>query len=155
MGGNGNAGAGRMDYPRPSRFDGAKDGKEVENFIWQMEQYFDNLRLGDETTKSKAATSYLMDTAMLWWRRRHADIERATCLVDTWEEFKKELKSQFYLENFVYEARRKLRELRQKSMIREYVKDFTTLMLQIPNLSDQELVFHLIDGLQGWAKQEL
>ncbi|KAL1224846.1 hypothetical protein V5N11_015624 [Cardamine amara subsp. amara] len=154
-GGTSNAGVGRVDYPRRSRFDGARDAKEVENFLWQMEQYFDNLGLGDESAKIKAATSYLTDTAMLWWRRRHADIERGTCRMDTWEAFKKELKRQFYPENVVYEARRKLRELRQKGMIRDYVKEFTTLVLQIPNLSDQDLVFHFIDGLQGWAKQEL
>ncbi|GJT90847.1 hypothetical protein Tco_1079692 [Tanacetum coccineum] len=40
-------------------------------------------------------------------------------------------------------------------MIREYVKEFTTLVLEIPELSDQDSLFYFLDGLQGWAKMEL
>ncbi|KAE8726163.1 Detected protein of unknown function [Hibiscus syriacus] len=59
------------------------------------------------------------------------------------------------LENVVYEARKKLRELKQRGIMRDYVKEFTTLMLQIPNMSEEDLLFYFIDGLQGWAKQEM
>ncbi|GKG08366.1 hypothetical protein Tco_0334198, partial [Tanacetum coccineum] len=40
-------------------------------------------------------------------------------------------------------------------MIREYVKEFTTLVLEILELSDQDSFFYFLDGLQGWAKTEL
>ncbi|GKA51948.1 hypothetical protein Tco_0745144 [Tanacetum coccineum] len=40
-------------------------------------------------------------------------------------------------------------------MIREYVKEFTILILEILNLSDQDSLFYFLDGLQGWAKTEL
>lgn len=55
----------------------------------------------------------------------------------------------------MYEARKKLRELRHKGSIREYVKEFTTLMLQIPSMTSEDLLFYFTDGLQTWAKQEL
>uniref|UniRef100_A0A0D3C9D7 Retrotransposon gag domain-containing protein n=1 Tax=Brassica oleracea var. oleracea TaxID=109376 RepID=A0A0D3C9D7_BRAOL len=102
---------GKVELLKPNRFNGVRDAKEVENFLWQMEIYFDNLN--------------------------------------------KELKRQFYPENVVYEARKKLRELRQRGSIRDYVKEFTTLMLQIPNMTAEDLVFYFTDGLQSWAKQEL
>jgi len=146
---------GKVELPKPNRFNGVRDAKEVENFLWQMEIYFDNLNLVAENAKVKAATSYLSDTAMLWWRRKHSEIEQGTCRIDTWDDFKKELKRQFYPENVVYEARKKLRELRQRGSIRDYVKEFTTLMLQIPNMTAEDLVFYFTDGLQSWAKQEL
>lgn len=146
---------GKVEFPKPNRFNGVREAKEVENFRWQMEIYFDNLNLVAENAKVKAATSYLSDTAMLWWRRKHSDIEQGTCRIDTWDDFKKELKRQFYLENVVYEARKKLRELRQRGSIRDYVKEFTTLMLQISNMTAEDLVFYFTDGLQYWAKQEL
>ncbi|KAI3459096.1 hypothetical protein Pfo_015759 [Paulownia fortunei] len=129
----------RVDYPKPNRFDGRRDAKEVENFLWHMERYFEGLNLIDEASRVRTATLYLTDTAILWWRRKHADIERGTCRVDTWEDFKKELKRHFYPENIVYEARKKLRELKQRGTIREY----------------DDLLFHFVDGLQQWAKQEL
>ena len=68
---------------------------------------------------------------------------------------KRELKRQFFSENVVYEARKKLRELKHKSTISDYVKEFTTLTLQIPNLASEDALFFFIDGLQPWAKQDL
>ncbi|XP_039008817.1 uncharacterized protein LOC120136994 [Hibiscus syriacus] len=145
----------RVECPKPQGFNGARDAKEVENYLWRMEQYFEGIGLNDEAAKVKTAALYLSDTAMLWWRRKHADIERGACRVDMWDEFKKELKKHFYPENVVYEARKKLRELKQRGIMRDYVKEFTTLMLQIPNMSEEDLLFYFIDGLQGWAKQEM
>ncbi|KAE8661278.1 hypothetical protein F3Y22_tig00116012pilonHSYRG00001 [Hibiscus syriacus] len=98
-----------------TRVQRGKDAKEVENYLWRMEQYFEGIGLNDEAAKVKTAALYLSDTAMLWWRRKHADIERGACRVDTWDEFKKELKKHFYPENVVYEARKKLRELKQRA----------------------------------------
>ncbi|KAK2979872.1 hypothetical protein RJ640_024373 [Escallonia rubra] len=37
----------------------------------------------------------------------------------------------------------------------DVVKEFTTLMLHIPNMTEEDLLFNFIDGLQNWAKQEL
>ncbi|KAE8663644.1 hypothetical protein F3Y22_tig00112925pilonHSYRG00094 [Hibiscus syriacus] len=145
----------RVECPNPQGFNGTRDAKEVENYLWRVEQYFEGIDLNDEAAKVKTAALYLSDTAMLWWRRKHTDIERGACRLDTWDEFKKELKKYFYPENVVYEARKKLRELKQRGIIRDYVKEFTTLMLQIPNMSEDDLLFYFIDGLQGWAKQEI
>ncbi|KAI3453949.1 hypothetical protein Pfo_010612 [Paulownia fortunei] len=102
----------RVDYPKPNGFDGRRDAKEVENFLWHMERYFEGLNLTDEALR-------------------------------------KELKRHFYPENVVYEARKKLRELKQRGTIREYVKDFTTIMLQIPNLSEEDLLFHFVDDVKS------
>lgn len=67
-----------------------------------MDRYFENLGLTDEPAKIKTAISYLADTAMLWWRRRYVEIERRDARIDTWDEFKKNLKRQFYSEKVVY-----------------------------------------------------
>ncbi|KAL6340532.1 hypothetical protein AAG906_010440 [Vitis piasezkii] len=39
--------------------------------------------------------------------------------------------------------------------IRDYVKEFSSLMLEIPNMTEEELLFNFLDNLQGWAEQEL
>jgi archaellum component FlaC len=145
----------RIEYPKPKHYDGRRDAKDVENFLWQMEVYFEGVNLIDEAMKVRTATMYLSDTASLWWRRKHADIEKGACQIDTWEMFKKELKRQFYPENVVYEARKKLRELKHRGTIRDYVKEFTTLMLQIPSMPDDVLLFYFLDGCAPWVRQEL
>ncbi|XP_043717547.1 uncharacterized protein LOC122665462 [Telopea speciosissima] len=145
----------RVEVPKPKPFDGKRDAREVDNFVWHMERYFEAMALEEEATKVRTATLYLTDTATLWWRRRHADIERGTCTIDTWDEFKKELKKQFYPENAAYLARKSLKRLKHTGSIRDYVKEFSTLMLEVPSMTDEELLFNFMDGLQGWAAQEL
>ncbi|GJX16760.1 putative nucleotidyltransferase, ribonuclease H [Tanacetum coccineum] len=98
------------------------------------------------------ATRYLKDITALWWRRRYGDIERGTATIDTWAEFMADFKKQFYLENAKNEAKSWLRKLKKSGMIQEYVKEFTTLVLEILELFDQDSLFYFLDGLQGWAK---
>ena len=145
----------RIEAPKPKEFRGERSAQDVENFIWQMESYFEHVDMHTETAKIRTAAMYLSDTAMLWWRRKKADMERGACQIDDWEQFKTELKRQFYPQNVVHEARRRLRELKQTSSIRDYVKEFTKLTLQIPSLTSEDLLFYFLDGLQNWAKQEL
>ncbi|MFQ6637233.1 hypothetical protein Gotur_013189 [Gossypium turneri] len=62
---------------------------------------------------------------------------------------------QFYPEYAEDEARAKLRWLTQRGIVREYVREFSELMLQISDLSKKEAFFSFTDGLKLWAKQEL
>ncbi|KAK3038354.1 hypothetical protein RJ639_031450 [Escallonia herrerae] len=113
----------RVDAPKPKEFDGKRDAKELDNFIWHMERYFEGASITDEKAKVRTATLYLTDTATLWWRRKHNDIEKGLCTIDTWDVFKKEIKRQFYPENVTYEARKKLRELKHKSNVMRFYLD--------------------------------
>ncbi|KAK3029096.1 hypothetical protein RJ639_039240 [Escallonia herrerae] len=110
----------RVDAPKPKEFGGKRDAKELDNFIWHMERYFEGASIMDEKAKVRTATLYLTDTTTRWWRRKHNDIEKGLCTIDTWDVFKKEIKRQFYPENVTYEARKKLRELKHKSSIHDY-----------------------------------
>lgn len=94
----------KIDVPRPKSFKGSKNVKELDNFLWSMEQYFKAFAMTDEALKVDMTSLYLEDTAMVWWRRRQGDIERGTCSISTWAEFKVELKKQFYPSNVEEEA---------------------------------------------------
>ena len=48
-----------------------------------------------------------------------------------------------------------MRRLKHIGLISDYVKEFSSLMLEIPNRTKEELLFNFMDNLQGWAKQEL
>ncbi|RVW73357.1 hypothetical protein CK203_057766 [Vitis vinifera] len=60
----------RVEVPKPHTFSGKRDAKELDNFLWHMERYFEAIALTDEATKVRTATLYLTDNATLWWRRR-------------------------------------------------------------------------------------
>ena len=53
------------------------------------------------------------------------------------------------------ESRAKLRRLRHTGNILDYVKEFTTIMLEISDLPEKEALFQFRDGLKDWAKVEL
>ena len=105
--------------------------------------------------KVRTATLYFTDNATLWWRRRFLEIEKGTCTIDTWADFKREIKKQFYPEDARYIARRKIRHLKHTGSIRDYVKEFSSLMLEAPDMNEKELIFNFMDNLQGWVEEEL
>lgn len=48
-----------------------------------------------------------------------------------------------------------IKELKYTTSIHDYVKEFSTLMLQNSNMSKKDLIFNFIDGLKPWVAQEL
>ncbi|KAJ0512090.1 putative transcription factor interactor and regulator CCHC(Zn) family [Helianthus annuus] len=145
----------RVEIPKPSPFLGKREARAVDDFVWEMEQYLGGVQIKDDATKIKTASMYLKDTAALWWRRRYTDITKGTCTINTWAEFVQELKKQFYPVNAEHEARSKLRKLKHTGTLKDYVKEFTTLVLEIPDLSEKDSLFYFLDGLQYWARTEL
>ena len=77
------------------------------------------------------------------------------CTIHTGDTFKREIKRQFYPEDVTYLARTNMKHLKDISSIREYVKEFSTLMFEIPKMSEEELLFNFMDNLQSWVKQKL
>ncbi|GJR35583.1 putative retrotransposon gag domain, aspartic peptidase domain protein [Tanacetum coccineum] len=142
---------------KPSPFMGKRKARAVDDFVWEIEQCMKGVNIVDDALKIKMATGYLKDTAALWWRRQYGDIERVTCTINTWVDFVQDLKKQFSAreENAKHEVKSRLCKLKHYGTIREYVKEFTFLVLEIPDLSDQDSLFYFLDGLQGWAKTEL
>ncbi|KAF2282384.1 hypothetical protein GH714_044001 [Hevea brasiliensis] len=119
-------------------------------------RYFEAVGITEDAVKLRTVPLYLGDVATVWWRRRCEDIKKGTCTISTWGEFTKELKRQFYPENAESEARAKLRRLQHKEgAIREYVKEFSELMLEIPDMGEKDALFCFLDGLSNWAKMEL
>ena len=47
-----------------------------------------------------------------------------------------------------YLARKNMRCLNYTGSIRDYVKEFSSLMLEIPNMAEEELLFNFMDNLQ-------
>ncbi|XP_047267518.1 uncharacterized protein LOC124897941 [Capsicum annuum] len=139
-----------IEAPKPNVFKGERNAQDVENFIWQLESYFEHVKIVDGAARIRITTMYFSDVAMLWWCRKKVDMERGLCTIADWDQFKDELKEQFYPQNVVDEARRKLRKLKQTSSIHNYVREFTKLSLLVTSFSSE-----FLDGLQNWAKQEL
>ena len=66
----------------------------------------------------------------------------------TRETLKKELKDQFLPTNMAWVAREALKKLRHTGSVRQYVKEFSSLMLDIKNMSEEDKLFNFMSGLQ-------
>lgn len=64
-----------------------------------------------------------------------------------------ELRRQFLLGNSIDQARNALLRLRHVSSIREYVRAFSALMLEIHDMSEADQLYFFLRHLQGWAAQ--
>ncbi|KAK8284419.1 hypothetical protein V6Z12_D08G158900 [Gossypium hirsutum] len=142
-----------VDVPKPKEFKGTRSARDVDNFFWGIEQYFRAKGITEDATKVTTAAMYLTDVALLWWRRRSTDVSRGGTGIGTWEEFRREFKTQFYPEYAEDEARAKLHRLTQQGTVREYVQEFSELMLQISDMGEKEAFFSFMDGLnRGQSK---
>ncbi|MFQ6655174.1 hypothetical protein Gotur_025848, partial [Gossypium turneri] len=72
---------------------------------------------------------------------RSTDEKRGGNAIETWEEFQREVKKQFYPQYAEKEAQAKLRRLTQQGTVWEYVRAFSELILQIPDLSKKEAFY--------------
>ncbi|KAG6510926.1 hypothetical protein ZIOFF_028973 [Zingiber officinale] len=141
--------------PEPKSFGGTRSAKELENFLWDMEQYFVAAKV-PETEKVTISSMYLIGDAKLWWRTRMVDDANAgRQKIDTWDRLKKEMKDQFLPGNTSWIARDGLKGLKQSGSVRDYVKEFSSLMLDIQNMSEEDKLYNFLYGLQPWAQVEL
>ncbi|TYK22735.1 uncharacterized protein E5676_scaffold1163G00650 [Cucumis melo var. makuwa] len=96
----------KVKVPEPKLLYGVRDAKALENFTFDLEQYFKATNTVTEEAKVTLATMYLCEDAKLWWRSRYMDIQEGRYTIDTWDVLKKELRSQFFPENVEILARR-------------------------------------------------
>ncbi|XP_070015644.1 uncharacterized protein [Nicotiana sylvestris] len=139
----------------PKPYSGARNAKEVENFIFDIEQYFDAVGGLEEAKKVTTAAMYLQGDAKLWWRVKYEAIKAGEDALETWAKLKAAIRLHFFPKNVEYNARRKLRELCQTKSVWEYVRKFSTLMLNIRDMRDKDKLFTFLEGLKPYARMEL
>ena len=98
----------RIEIPKPKEFKGTRSAKDLDNFLWGMEQYFRAMGIEDDATKVNTGSMYFTDVALLWWHRRCNNEKRGGTTIGTWEVFQTEFRQQFHPEYAEDEARAKL-----------------------------------------------
>ncbi|KAI4334653.1 hypothetical protein L6164_013371 [Bauhinia variegata] len=134
-----------LKVPKPAIYNGTRNATIVKNFLFGLEQYFEAMGVVDDLARISNALTFFRDAAQLWWQRKHAERERGICVINTWEQFKAELRKHFVPHNANTKARGKLRRFRQSGSISDYIKEFTTIMLEI---EDKDALFYFKDGLK-------
>ena len=141
----------KVKVPESKPFNSARSAKDLENFLRDMEQYFKVARVPDQEMVT-ITSMYLLGDAKLWWRTHvEDDADAGRGKINSWEALKKKLMDQFLPTNTAWVARDFLKKLKQTGTVRVYVKKFSSLMLDIKNMSEEDKLFNFMSGLQPWA----
>ncbi|KAI5316910.1 hypothetical protein L3X38_036617 [Prunus dulcis] len=79
-----------LDSFKPKSYNGKREVKELDTFLWNIERYFKYLKLEDDEPKINTATLFFTDNALMWWHRRSMEIEQeAIAAAESLVDFKK------------------------------------------------------------------
>jgi len=139
---------------RLENFDGARDRKVMDAWLAEMEDYLHAAKVGRHSAV-ELAQSYLKGYASTWWRTVRQ--EEGKTYGYTWEFFKERIESEFIPKNSNYISRCKLHDLMNvnNDNLRQYVRAYSDLMLEIRHMHELDRVCHFVMGLPTWAKQKL
>ncbi len=144
----------RFQQAKLGNFDGACDRKVVDAWLAEMDDYLHAAKVGRHCAV-ELAQSYLKGYAATWWRT--VKQEEGKNHGYTWESFKERLESKFVPRNSDYISRCKLCDLvnAMNDNLRQYVKAYSELMLEIRHMHELDRVCQFVMGLPTWAKQKL
>ncbi|MBA0638152.1 hypothetical protein Godav_024662 [Gossypium davidsonii] len=72
-----------IDVPKPKEFKGSRSTRDVDNFLWGIEQYFRAKGITEDVTKVTTVAMYLSDVALLWWCHRSTNVRRGGTEIGT------------------------------------------------------------------------
>lgn len=141
---------------KPNNFDGTN--LAVSKWIFQMNTYFNCLKLNQEITMVENAVTFLRGAAEDWWRilcRKHEINKTDNPCSKSWSTFCREITTRFEIVNAQEVARDKLAELKQTTSVQQYIAEFLAITNEIVNISDDERMDRFERGLKPKLRQQL
>ena len=135
----------------PEMFEGRRQGEKLEEWIYKMDMYLRAMQVA-ENLRVLTAVSFFQGNAMTWWRALIGDEDPTTV---TWADFVRRLREEFLPVNAVKVASDKLEHLKQTGSVANFVKEFRTLALLIPDLSPAEKLRRFLAGLKPRVRIEV
>lgn len=135
---------------KPDVFRGERSTGAVEAWLHTVEKYCELTRLNDQE-RVLFATTLLRDSAATWWRHLERSIDENTGESEApkdWTDFKDLFRKEFRPSNATQMARQRLEKLRQHNSIRDYIIKFRNIMLDLPDMFEEDAIHQFIQGLQ-------
>ncbi|KAG2212005.1 hypothetical protein INT45_005507 [Circinella minor] len=113
--------------------------------IADLQKYAEFVNIDDHQMVLFAVT-LLRDGAAIWWRGVEYDMTSST--PSTWSEFKHIFKYEFKPANAEQLARQRLQQLHQTGLVEQYVREFHSLMPELPDMDTKDALFNFVQGLK-------
>lgn len=141
----------RIKPRKPNDFTG--DSKTLQDWLYAMSLYCHSTGITVESLKIQTALPYLQGKAKTWLRRVYPVDEWADAPWQTWAEFCTALRGAFGPMEEHLQARERLDGLRQRrtQSVVEYIQEYREIMLELPELTQDEIV-HRFRKTLYWDK---
>lgn len=136
---------------RPEMFEGRRQGEKLEEWVYKMDLYLHAMHVPDPL-RVITAVSFFHGNAMTWWRTLIGTQDPSAI---SWAAFVQRLRDEFLPVNAVKVAADKLERLKQTGSVANFVREFRTLALQIPDLSTAEKLRRFLAGLKPRVRMEV
>uniref|UniRef100_A0A5K0WI92 Ty3 transposon capsid-like protein domain-containing protein n=1 Tax=Nymphaea colorata TaxID=210225 RepID=A0A5K0WI92_9MAGN len=145
----------RVDVQRPMKYSDSRDARAIDNFLFQVDYYMNLQNVVEEDLKIKTVAMLLEGDAMAWWRRKMLDIENGDCTIRTFDDFRKQLKGYFMPVDAERHAYQLVANLKQTGALRDYIRAYQKVMLDVPMMPEKDKLHWFIIGLQSWAQADV
>jgi len=151
-----NSGVPHVKVKEPESYDGVRSAKILGNFLWDMEQYLERLNLTKGEAQVKVAAQFLTNDAKMWWRRRADQVANGSAEdITSWDDMKKAMQTHFSPQDETWEARSRIKYIKQTGSLQTYQQEYSSAVLELPDMSEKDKVFNFIIGLKPWARNEV
>ncbi|KAF3785235.1 hypothetical protein EJ110_NYTH28425 [Nymphaea thermarum] len=145
----------RVDVQHPVKYSGSWDAKAIDNFLFQVDYYLHLHNVVEEDLKIKTATMLLEGDVVAWWRRKMLDIENGDFTISTFDDFRKQLKGYFMPVDAERHAYQLVANLKQIGALRDYIRAYQKVMLDMPMMPEKDKLHWFIIGLRSWAQADV
>lgn len=135
---------------RPNSFSGAT-GSNADQWIIEIERYFAAARCQKDRSSVLLASTYLKDSASVWFNAKYKDL----VVPETWLEFREAFLERFRPFAATRTARASLRNLRHQGKVAGYSDAFLGLIQHIPEMHMDDQVDAYINGLQAHIAEKV
>src|SRR5437667_12324774 len=137
---------------QPDRYHGQRDFLLLGNWIFSVDQYF---ILTDMPIYKQGpfVSTLLRDEALLWYRANYENWDPSTPL--TWQILRTAMREYFAPPNEDRRLQDEWTNLKQYGTVFEYVSVLTALAMQIPSLSQTQVLDKFIRGLKPKTESKL
>ena len=137
--------------PQPYNFHGERDINTLEHWMFTLGEYFRLVGMVDEEQRIQYTGLLLRGAALAWYR----SVRREETVGATWDAFMADLRANFCPINATKRARDRLATIRQTGTLQEFVRDFRSVCLEIPGMTDEEKLDRFMRALQPRIRAEV
>jgi hypothetical protein len=139
--------------PRP--FTGDRDADSLDSWLFSVNSYLELTAVQGDERRILLVGTYLQGPAQTWYRGVRGEKVPPGQRITTWAEFQTERRLNFCPMNRVKIARDRIHSLRQTGQLRDFVREFRNLTLDIAGMSEDEKLDRFVRGLTPYIRREV